>query len=49
MAEIQFAAGATRVMPVHGDGTALRHWAQARAGIDEFTLAPLVTPVVRRT
>jgi choline dehydrogenase-like flavoprotein len=46
MAELQFAAGATRVMPVHGDGTAFSSWAQARAGIAGFALAPLVTPVV---
>jgi len=46
MAEVQFAAGATRVMPVHGDGTAFSSWAQARAGIAGFALAPLVTPVV---
>jgi len=46
MAEIQFAAGATQVMPIHGDGTAYRDWSTARAAIDGFTLAPLVTPVV---
>ncbi len=46
MAEIQFAAGATRVMPIHGDGTGYRNGSAARAAIDGFTLAPLVTPVV---
>jgi len=46
MAEIQFAAGAAQVMPIHGDGTGYREWSAARAAIDEFTLAPLVTPVV---
>ncbi len=46
MAELQFAAGATRVMPVHGDGAAFSSWAQARAAIAGFALAPLVTPVV---
>jgi hypothetical protein len=46
MAEIQFAAGATRVMPIHGDGTGYRDWNAARTAIDGFTLAPLVTPVV---
>jgi choline dehydrogenase-like flavoprotein len=46
MAEVQFAAGATQVMPIHGDGIAYRDWRTARAAIDGFTLAPLVTPVV---
>ena len=46
MAEIQFAAGAKRVMPIHGDGTGYAGWSAARAAIDGFTLAPLVTPVV---
>jgi choline dehydrogenase-like flavoprotein len=46
MAEIQFAAGARVVMPIHGDGTGYRDWAGARAAIAGFTLAPLVTPVV---
>jgi len=46
MAEIQFAAGATPVMPIHGDGAGYRDWSAARKAIDGFTLAPLVTPVV---
>jgi choline dehydrogenase-like flavoprotein len=46
MAEIQFAAGAVRVMPIHGQGTAFTSSAQARRAIDAFDLAPLVTPVV---
>jgi choline dehydrogenase-like flavoprotein len=46
MAEIQFAAGATHVMPIHGDGAGYRDWSTARTAIDGFTLAPLVTPVV---
>jgi choline dehydrogenase-like flavoprotein len=46
MAELQFAAGATQVMPIHGAGTAFTSYAAARAGIDAFSLAPLVTPVV---
>ncbi len=46
MAEIQFAAGATRVMPVHADGAAFASWAQARAAIRRFDLKPLVTKVV---
>jgi len=46
MAELQFAAGATRVMPIHGDGTAYATERDARRAIDGFTLAPLVTPIV---
>jgi len=46
MAEIQFAAGASIVMPIHGDGAGYRQWPTARAAIDAFTLAPLVTPLV---
>jgi choline dehydrogenase-like flavoprotein len=46
MAEIQFAAGATRVMPMHGDGVAYANWVNARAAIADFQLAPLATPVV---
>jgi choline dehydrogenase-like flavoprotein len=46
MAELQFAAGASRVMPVHGDGVAFSSLAQARDAIAGFALAPLVTPVV---
>lgn len=46
MAEIQFAAGATRVMPIHGGGAAYTRFADARDAIDRFELAPLVTPVV---
>jgi choline dehydrogenase-like flavoprotein len=46
MAEIQFAAGARTVMPVHGDGDAYTSYAAARAAIDRFDLAPLATPVV---
>jgi ornithine carbamoyltransferase len=46
MAEIQFAAGATQVMPSHGDGMGYREGSAARKAIDEFTFAPLVTPVV---
>lgn len=45
MAEIQFAAGATAVMPIHGNGASYRSFAAARAAIDTFDLAPLVTPV----
>jgi choline dehydrogenase-like flavoprotein len=46
MAELQFAAGATRVMPIHGDGAAFASPAEARAAIAAFALAPLATPVV---
>lgn len=45
MAEIQFAAGATRVMPVHGEGMGFTTWQAARTGIASFALAPLRTPV----
>jgi len=46
MAELQFAAGATKVMPIHGDGTAYATDQDAARAIDGFALAPLVTPVV---
>ena len=46
MAEIQFAAGATTVMPVHGRSEEFGSPDAARRGIDAFALAPLVTPVV---
>ena len=46
MAELQFAAGAKQVMPIHGPGTAFSDFASARSAIDGFDLAPLVTPVV---
>ena len=46
MAELQFAAGARTVMPIHGEGVAYDDPAKARAAIDRFALAPLVTPVV---
>jgi choline dehydrogenase-like flavoprotein len=46
MAEIQFAAGAATVMPIHGAGAAFDSFAAARAAIDAFALAPLETPVV---
>jgi choline dehydrogenase-like flavoprotein len=46
MADIQFAAGARTVMPVHGDGDAYSSADDARAAIARFDLAPLATPVV---
>jgi choline dehydrogenase-like flavoprotein len=46
MADLQFAAGAHTVMPVHGRGEAFTGRAAASRAIAGFTLAPLVTPVV---
>jgi choline dehydrogenase-like flavoprotein len=46
MAEIQFAAGATTVMPVHASGASFDRWLDARAAIATLALAPLVAPVV---
>ncbi len=46
MAEIQFAAGATMVSPVHATGMAFGSLAQAKAAIAAFDLKPLVTKVV---
>jgi choline dehydrogenase-like flavoprotein len=46
MAEIQFAAGAQTVMPMHADGAAFVNIDDARAAIDAFALQPGVTPVV---
>ena len=46
MTEIQFAAGAKTVMPVHASGVAYTRWPDARAGLAALPLAPLVTPVV---
>jgi len=46
MAEIQFAAGAKSVSPGHGAGVAFTSFAQARAAIGSFDLAPIVTRVV---
>jgi choline dehydrogenase-like flavoprotein len=46
MAEIQFAAGAQTVMPVHAEGAAYTTFDGARAAIEAFALQPVVTPVV---
>jgi len=46
MAEVQFAAGATRVGPAHAAGAAFTTLAQAKAAIAGFDLQPLVTRVV---
>jgi choline dehydrogenase-like flavoprotein len=46
MAELQFAAGATTVVPVHERAGAYRSWAEARTAIAELPLEPLLTRVV---
>ena len=46
MAELQFAAGATTVMPVQRSGAYYSSWREARSGIEAATLAPLATTVV---
>ena len=46
MADLQFAAGAHKVMPVHGRGEAFTTRADASRAIAGFALAPLATPVV---
>jgi hypothetical protein len=46
MAEIQFAAGATRVLPVHEQASGYDSWAQARAAIAALPLEPVRTRVV---
>jgi choline dehydrogenase-like flavoprotein len=46
MAEIQFAAGAATVMPVHGSAASFTRWNEAREAIAALPLAPLTTPVV---
>ena len=46
MAEIQFAAGAERVTPVHESLTTFRSWDEAKRGLPALELAPLVCRVV---
>jgi choline dehydrogenase-like flavoprotein len=46
MAEIQFAAGATWVTPVHERTPGYTSWAEARRGIAELALEPLICRVV---
>ncbi|HVO87154.1 MAG TPA: GMC family oxidoreductase [Casimicrobiaceae bacterium] len=46
MAELQFAAGAKSVVPIHGDGAAFTRTDDAHRAIADFDLSPLVTPVV---
>ncbi len=46
MAEIQFAAGARWVTPVHETSPGFTSWAEAKRGLAELPLAPLVCRVV---
>jgi choline dehydrogenase-like flavoprotein len=46
MAEIQFAAGAKIVMPMHEDAPPYRNWAEAKAGIAALPMGLLRTKVV---
>lgn len=46
MAEIQLAAGADWVLPVHEQGPRCRTWAEARAAIQALPLVPLQTRLV---
>jgi len=46
MAEIQFAAGARSVLPVHERARPYSSWAEARAAIDALPLEPLLTRIV---
>jgi choline dehydrogenase-like flavoprotein len=46
MAELQFAAGARQVLPVHESASPCRSWAEARAQIEALPLTPLHTRVV---
>jgi choline dehydrogenase-like flavoprotein len=46
MAEIQFAAGASAVMPVHDGGDGYASFGAARAAIDAFDLRPHATTIV---
>jgi choline dehydrogenase-like flavoprotein len=46
MAEIQFAAGATSVLPVHERARPSGSWAEARTAIAELALEPLLTRIV---
>ena len=46
MAEIQFAAGAKKVLPVHEFATLYGSWAQARDAIGALPMKPLLTRVV---
>jgi choline dehydrogenase-like flavoprotein len=46
MAEIQFAAGAKQVLPVHEMALPYTSWAQAKAAIEALPMEPLLTKVV---
>lgn len=46
MAEIQFAAGARMVLPVHELGAGYTSWAQAKEAINALPMKPLLTRVV---
>ena len=46
MAEIQFAAGARQVMPVHELAAGYTSWAQARDAINALPMKPLLTRIV---
>ena len=46
MAEIQFAAGAQHVLPVHEDAARYRSWSEAKAAIAALDLRPLATRIV---
>jgi choline dehydrogenase-like flavoprotein len=46
MAEIQFAAGATEVVPVHELSQGYTNWADAKAGIEALPMQPLLTRIV---
>jgi choline dehydrogenase-like flavoprotein len=46
MAEIQFAAGARQVLPVHELAVPYRNWPEARRALQELPMKPLLTKVV---
>jgi choline dehydrogenase-like flavoprotein len=46
MAEIQFAAGARQVLPVHEQALPYTSWAQAKAAIEALDMRPYLTKVV---
>ena len=46
MAEIQFAAGAQEVLPVHEMASPYTAWTQAKAAIEALPMKPLLTKVV---
>ena len=46
MAEIQFAAGASQVQPVHELAPPCRSWAEARHALHQLPMKPLLTKVV---